>query len=59
MCDNVDAIDSVVLRLSDDPVMRMLGDIYSFYPYFQTLPNPQINYLIHVFQNDSQLTNLR
>lgn len=58
MCDNVDAIDSVVLRLSDDPVMRMLGDIYSFYPYFQTLPNPQINYLIHVFQNDSQLTNL-
>lgn len=58
MGDNVDRIDSVVLRLSDDPVMRMLGDIYSFYPYFQTLPNPQINYLIHVFQNDSQLTNL-
>lgn len=59
MCDNVDEVDSVVLRLSDDPLMRLIGDIYCFYPYFQMLPNPQINYLIHVFQNDSQLTNLR
>lgn len=61
MADNVEAIDSMVLK--NDPVipgLPMLDTIYMLYPYFQSLPDPNIVYLVQVYedgvaQNDTLL----
>lgn len=63
MADNVDAIDSIVLKNNamffNTPFID--GDtIYHLYPYFQSLPDPTIVYLINVYedgvpQNDTLL----
>ncbi len=59
MCDNVESVDSVLMILNADPMMSAFMDgIYSFFPFFQSLEDPSICYLVHAFQNDSQLTNL-
>lgn len=61
MGNNVDHIDSLALK--QNPVMPgvpMLDTIYMLYPYFWSLPDPTIVYMIHVSedgvpQNDSLL----
>ena len=61
MNDNVEEIDSIVLKRSsmfpDEP---MFDTIYLLYPYFQSLPDPSIVYMIKVTedtvpQNDTLL----
>lgn len=52
MNDNVDCVDSLVLKPS--PMMEdvpMEDTIYMLYPYFQSLPNPTIVYMIHLFED--------
>ena len=61
MAENLEAIDSMVLK--NDPVipgLPMLDTIYLLYPYFQSLPDPNIVYLVQVYedgvpQNDTLL----
>ena len=61
MNDNVEAIDSIVLKRSTMfPDLPMWDTIYMLYPYFQSLSDPSIVYLIHVTedtipQNDTLL----
>lgn len=61
MNDNVDEIDSIVLKRSSlFPETPMFDTIYMLYPYFQSLPDPSIVYMIHVIedtipQNDTLL----
>ena len=61
MADNVEEIDSIVLKRSSMfPNLPMWDTIYMLYPYFQSLPDPSIVYLIHVTedtipQNDTLL----
>lgn len=61
MNDNVEEIDSIVLKKSSMfPGMPMMDTIYMLYPYFQSLPDPSIVYMIHVTedtipQNDTLL----
>lgn len=61
MADNVEEIDSIVLKRSSMfPNMPMWDTIYMLYPYFQSLPDPSIVYMIHVTedtipQNDTLL----
>lgn len=52
MNDNVEEIDSIVLkRPSMFPNMPMLDTIYMLYPYFQSLPDPSIVYMIKVTED--------
>jgi len=52
MNDNVDHIDSLVLKPSTMMEgMPMLDTIYMLYPYFQSLPNPTIVYMVHLFED--------
>ena len=61
MGDNIEAIDSLVLKQNPAfPGVPMWDTIYFLYPYFQSLPDPSIVYLIHVYedgvpQNDTLL----
>lgn len=61
MANNVEAIDSMALKRNPVfPGMPMWDTIYLLYPYFQSLPDPSIVYMIHVSedgvpQNDSLL----
>ena len=52
MADNVDEIDSIVLkRTSMFPNLPMWDTIFMLYPYFQSLPDPSIVYMIKVMQD--------
>lgn len=52
MGDNIEAIDSLVLKQNPVfPGVPMWDTIYMLYPYFQSLPDPSIVYLIHVFED--------
>ncbi len=52
MNDNVESIDSIVLKRSGMfPEMPMWDTIYMLYPYFQSLPDPSIVYMIHVTED--------
>lgn len=52
MGDNIQAIDSLVLKQNPVfPGVPMWDTIYMLYPYFQSLPDPSIVYLIHVFED--------
>jgi len=52
MNDNVDHIDSLVLKPSSMMEgIPMEDTIYMLYPYFQSLPNPTIVYMIHLFED--------
>ena len=61
MNDNVEEIDSIVLK--NNPMFAgvpMMDTVYFLYPYFQSLPDPSIVYLINVTedgvpQNDTLL----
>lgn len=61
MNDNVPEIDSIVLKKNPVfPGIPMMDTIYYLYPYFQSLDDPSIVYLIHVTedtipQNDTLL----
>lgn len=61
MNDNVEEIDSIVLKNNPSYAwMPMMDTIYFLYPYFQSLPDPTIVYLINVSedgvpQNDTLL----
>ncbi len=61
MNDNVEQIDSIVWKRSSlFPNSPMLDTIYMLYPYFQSLPDPSIVYMIHITedtipQNDTLL----
>ena len=61
MNDNVEEIDSIVLK--NNPMFSgvpMMDTVYFLYPYFQSLPDPSIVYMINVYedgvpQNDTLL----
>ena len=61
MADNVDEIDSLVLKTNPMfPGLPMWDTIFMLYPYFQSLPDPSIVYMIKVTedtipQNDTLL----
>ena len=61
MGDNIEEIDSIVLKRSSMfPNMPMLDTIFMLYPYFQSLPDPSIVYMVKVMedtipQNDTLL----
>lgn len=61
MNDNVEEIDSIVLKNNPSYAwMPMMDTVYFLYPYFQSLPDPTIVYLINVYedgvpQNDTLL----
>lgn len=52
MQDNIEEIDSIVLKRSGlFPNLPMWDTIYMLYPYFQSLSDPSINYMIHVTED--------
>ena len=52
MNDNVEEIDSIVLKNNPSYAwMPMMDTIYFLYPYFQSLPDPTIVYLINVYED--------
>ena len=52
MADNVEEIDSIVLKhYSMFPDLPMFDTIYMLYPYFQSLPDPSIVYMIKVTED--------
>ena len=52
MADNVEEIDSIVLKhYSMMPNLPMFDTIYMLYPYFQSLPDPTIVYMIKVTED--------
>ncbi|MCR4847496.1 MAG: DUF4249 family protein [Bacteroidales bacterium] len=52
MADNVEEIDSLVLKhYSMMPNLPMFDTIYMLYPYFQSLPDPTIVYMIKVTED--------
>ena len=52
MNDNVEEIDSIVLKRSEMfPEAPMFDTIYMLYPYFQSLPDPSIVYMIKVTED--------
>lgn len=61
MNDNVEEIDSIVLKNNSLYAgIPMMDTVYFLYPYFQSLPDPTIVYLINVYedgvpQNDTLL----
>lgn len=61
LSDNVDCIDSLVIKPyngNNDTVMTVIfGDTIEWvYPYFQSLPDPNIVYMPLVYKNDTLLT---
>lgn len=61
LSDNVDRIDSLVIKPfngNNDTIPTVLfGDTIEFvYPYFQTLPDPNIVYMPLIYKNDTLLT---
>lgn len=52
MGDNVELIDSLALKISPSMAgIPMLDTIFMLYPYFQSLPDPTIVYMIHVIED--------
>lgn len=52
MADNVEEIDSIVLKKSSMfPGFAAMDTIYMLYPYFQSLSDPSIVYMIHVTED--------
>lgn len=52
MADNVETIDSIVLKRNQlFPNMPAMDTIFTLYPYFQSLPDPTIVYLIHIAED--------
>ncbi len=52
MNDNVEEIDSIVLKRSSMfPNLPMMDTIYMLYPYFQSLPDPSIVYMIKITED--------
>ena len=52
MADNIEEIDSLVLKhYSMFPGLPMFDTIYMLYPYFQSLPDPTIIYMIKVTED--------
>ncbi|MBQ3709205.1 MAG: DUF4249 family protein [Bacteroidales bacterium] len=52
MNDNVEEIDSMVLKkASMFPNLPMMDTIYMLYPYFQSLPDPSIVYMIKITED--------
>jgi hypothetical protein len=52
MNDNIEEIDSIVLKHSSMfPNSPMMDTIYMLYPYFQSLPDPSIVYMIRVTED--------
>lgn len=52
MKDNVEEIDSIVLKRSSIfPGVPMWDTIYMLYPYFQSLPDPSIVYMIKITED--------
>jgi hypothetical protein len=52
MADNVEEIDSIVLKhYSMFPNLPMFDTIYMLYPYFQSLPDPSIVYMIKITED--------
>lgn len=61
LSDNVDHIDSLVIKPyngdNDSVVTVFLGDTIEWvYPYFQSLPDPDITYMPLIYKNDTLLT---
>lgn len=61
LADNVDCIDSIVIKPynggNDSIPTVFMGDTIEFvYPYFQSLPDPNIVYMPMVYKNDTLLT---
>ena len=61
LADNVDCIDSLVIKPyngNNDTVMTVFfGDTIEWvYPYFQSLPDPNIVYMPLIYKNDTLLT---
>lgn len=52
MNDNIEVIDSLVLKpFNLFPGLPMQDTLYAIYPYFQSLPNPSIVYLVRLFED--------
>ncbi|MBR4392375.1 MAG: DUF4249 family protein [Bacteroidales bacterium] len=52
MADNVEVIDSLVLKpFNLFPGVPMRDTIFMIYPYFQSLPDPSIVYLVRLFED--------
>lgn len=52
MNDNIEVIDSLVLKPFDlFPGLPMLDTVFMIYPYFQSLPDPSIVYLVRFFED--------
>ena len=61
LSDNVDYIDSLVIKpyngANDSVVTVFFGDTIEWvYPYFQSLPDPDITYMPLIYKNDTLLT---
>ena len=61
LSDNVDHIDSLVIKpyngANDSVVTVFFGDTIEWvYPYFQSLPDPDITYMPLIYKNDTLLT---
>ena len=52
MNDNIEVIDSLVLKPFDLlPGVSMKDTVYMIYPYFQSLPDPSVVYLIRLYED--------
>lgn len=52
MNNNIEAIDSLVLKpFNLFPGIPMIDTMYAIYPYFQSLPDPTIVYLVRLFED--------
>ena len=52
MNNNIEAIDSLVLKpFNLFPGLPMQDTLYAIYPYFQSLPDPTIVYLVRLFED--------
>ena len=52
MADNIEEIDSIVLKhYSMFPNLPMFDTIYMLYPYFQSLPDPSIVYMVKITED--------
>ena len=61
LADNVDQIDSLVIKpysgSNDTTVTVFLGDTIEWvFPYFQSLPDPDITYMPLIYKNDTLVT---
>ena len=54
MNDNIEVIDSLVLKQFDlIPGVSVTDTVYLIYPYFQSLPDPSIVYLVRLFVDEA------